>query len=308
MNLAGIDLNLLVFFDAVMTERSVTRAARLVGRSQPAVSSALGRLRHLFDDPIFVRGSKAMLPTPRAVELYPMVRAALNNVATVFRRPEFQPRTCTARFSIAATDQAELVLLPRLIRRLRMEAPAVTVSVRRLREMFVAPEEELQSGALDFALGTFAQPPPLESGLYAHPLYIERPYTIARADHPLLRRGLSLKQFLKAKHVVVYYPGEGPGFIDRVLSEKGLERQIAISVPHFLTVPYVVAESDLIATVPAIVAKRFATTLSLHVAKCPVAVPRITMNLLWHKRTHAEVAHGWFRRLLIKSAPRAIHV
>jgi DNA-binding transcriptional LysR family regulator len=282
----------------MMTERSVTRAAAKVGLSQPALSNALTRLRSLFGDRLFVRGRKEMVPTPRALELAPDISAALDHVNAAFQRPGFRPETSNQTFRLATTDQIELALLPALIKRLDVVAPGITVSCYRLQGIFKVPEADLQSGALDFALGTFPHPAPMDSGRFAQRLYDERLVCVARAGHPVVKQRLNLRQFCNLKHVATYYPGEGPGLIDRVLATKGYKRNMKLSLPHFLSVPFVVAGSDLIATVPDLVARVVGDPLRLRRMPCPVTVPRMQVSLVWHIRTHEDASHKWFRNLM----------
>lgn len=299
MNITGIDLNLLPIFDALMIERSVTRAAERVGLSQPAVSNALSRLRGHFGDRLFVKARKAMVPTPRALELAPDIQDALARARSAFQRPAFRPETCVKTFRLATTDEVELALIPALIKKLNSVAPGISIGCTRLQGILRVPEVDLHSGALDGAIGLFPHPISVESGRFASELYRARYVCVARAGHPVLKSRLTLKQFCKLDHVVTYYPGEGPGLIDRLLAPKGYKRNIKLSLPHFLTVPFVVAGSDLIATVPAVVAKALCGALQLRSFKCPVAIPPLTVSLVWHSRTHEDSAHKWFRDFIV---------
>ena len=302
MNISGINLNLLPIFDALMIERSVTRAAARVGLSQPALSNALARLRGHFSDRLFVKARKAMVPTPRALELAPDIQDALTRARSAFQRPAFRPETCVRTFRVATTDEVELALLPTLIQRLSAVAPGVSISCTRLQGILRVPEVDLHSGALDGAIGLFPHPISVESGRFASELYRARYVCLARVGHTLLKSRLTLKQFCKLEHVVTYYPGEGPGLIDRLLASKGYKRNIKLSLPHFLPVPFVVAGSDLIATVPAVVAKALCEVLQLRCFKCPVAIPPLTVSLVWHARTHEDAAHKWFRDFIVDAS------
>lgn len=307
MNIKSVDLNLLVAFHALMSERSVTRAAVRLGLSQPALSNALGRLRKQYADPLFVRVRSGMLPTTRALDLLPNIEAALHHIGATLERPKFQSESSNRAFRIATTDEIELLLLPALLRELSIVAPGVTVNCKRLQGLFETPESDLQSGALDFAMGRFPYPPSVESGLYEQALYEDRAVCIARVGHPTVRRRvLSLAQFIKLKHVVTFYPGEGPGLIDRILSELGHRRKIALTLPHCLTVPFVVAQSDLIATVPDSVVHALGPTVRLQRMRCPVSVPTLRVNLAWHVRTHEEASHKWFRDLVAAVSRRLV--
>jgi DNA-binding transcriptional LysR family regulator len=301
MNLAALDLNLLLVFDALMKERNVTRAAGAVGLSQPALSNALARLRGQLGDRLFVRGPRAMLPTPRALALAPAIGAALDHLRAALDRPAFDPATARAAFQVAATDEIELALVPALVRRLAALAPGVTLRCHRLDGIFLLPQQELQSGAYDLAIGAFARPAPVETGFFFHELYRARYECLARAGHPGVRGRFDLARFCALAHVATFYRGE-PGFIDRVLAERGRKRRVALAVPHWLSVPFVVARSDLIATVPAAVAAALAPPLRLRRLRCPVPLPPVHVSVAWHARTHDSPAHRWLRDLLLAAA------
>jgi DNA-binding transcriptional LysR family regulator len=299
MNVMSFDLNLLLVFDALMTERSVTAAAAKVGLSQPAMSNALARLRDRLGDRLFVRGQKRMVPTPRALELAPDIEAALHHLRIAVQGREFTPTSSTVRFRLATTDEIELFLLPTVIKKLSVLAPGISVSCARLQGLFRVPETDLQSGALDFAFGSFPNPAPVESSLFAHTLYEAKFVCIVRAGHPVTKKGLSFAEFCKLKHVVTFYPGAGPGLLDRILAEKGYKRNIVLSLPHWLSVPFAVAETDLIASLPDSVARAMSPSLRLRRMKLPVTIPPLQMSLVWHTRTHEDAAHRWFRELVI---------
>ena len=300
MNLAAVDLNLFVVFDAVMKERGVTRAAAKIGLTQPAVSNALARLRMHFGDPLFFRAGKAMVPTPRALELAPDVEAALVRLRGVLRRPEFDPRESAAVFRIATTDEVELLLFPLLARRLETAGASwISAHCRRLDGLYRIPAEELRGGTVDFAIGTFGPSASTDAGLVSRELYSPRYVSIARRNHPEVRGKLDLRLFCRLRHAATFYPGAGPGLIDRILEESGRKRRVVLSLPDWLGVPFVVARSNLIATVPDVVARAAETALGLQILRCPVPIPRLSMNIVWHARTHESAPHRWFREILV---------
>jgi DNA-binding transcriptional LysR family regulator len=304
VNISSIDLNLLVAFEALMAEQHVTRAAAKIGISQPALSNALTRLRFHFGDRLFVRGRRAMIPTPRALELAPGIQLGLSQLRAAVDGSDFRPSQSAVRFNVGATDDIEVSLLPALMTRLGADAPLVSVGGTRLQGIFRVPEADLQSGALDVAIGAFSAAAPLEPSVFAEKLFDARYVCIARARHPAFRRRLTVRGFCAHRHVTTYYPGVGPGMIDKLLAEDGLKRPVALSVPHFLSVPFVVAQSDLIATVPDSVARTLAPLLGLRIQKCPVHLPRLSVSLVWHMRTHDSTAHIWFRRAIVETARR----
>jgi len=299
MNMAGVDLNLLVAFHALMSERNVTRAAATTGLSQPALSNALKRLRDLFGDKLFVKGRRTMVPTPRALEIAPEIDAAIASIRRVFQQPEFRPERATRTFRLAMTDDIELMLVPLAIRKLSTIAPGVNLQCSRLQGIFKLPQVDLQSGALDFALGSFPHPPPTESGMLSRPLFKAPLVCLVRKNHPEVKRRLTLTQFYKLNHVATFYPGEGPGLIDRILAARGRIRKVKLSLPHWFMIPFVVAKTDLIATVPETVVRNMDSRLQLRRVACPLSVPPFMMSLVWHARTHESASHKWLRRFLI---------
>ncbi len=296
-NLAGIDLNLLVVLDALLAERSVTRAGVRLGLSQPAVSNALSRLRSLFGDPLLVRAGSAMAPTPRALELAAPIHHALELLGrTLSPSPDFDPATSSHVFRLCATDDLELTLLPRLLEELGSIAPGIDVAVSPASR---EAEHNLRSGHVNLFLGVWLNIP---SSLQHHLLRHESFACIARTGHPAIRSRLTLKRFAEAGHVLVT-PAEGPGrVIDTVLSDQGLGRRIAVRTPHYLVAPLVVARTDLIATLPRTVAVTFAELLPISVYTPPLDAPGFPIHMVWHPRSHDHAAHRWLRQVIMNLA------
>ncbi len=302
-----IDLNLLQVFDAVMAERSVTRAATRLALSQPAVSNALTRLRRHIGDPLFTREGRRIVPTPRALQLIASVSAALRHVEQALEPPAFDARRSQREFHIGTSDEMEVLLLPSLLQELQSAAPGITLSCKRLRALRDPPGAELRSGSLDFAIGMFPLPHGEESGLSALSLYEGNFVCIARRRHPAVRPGaLTLAEFLKLRHIVTYYPGEGPGLIDKILLESGHARRIEISVPHCVSVPFIVAATNLIATVHEPLFRAVYRQLSLQRLPCPVRMPPLHVSLTWHARNHEDPGCRWFRSFAAAAIRKAI--
>ncbi len=302
MNLASLDLNLLLAFEALAEERSVTRAAKRVGLSQPAMSNALARLRAALGDPLFVRAARGIQPTPRAQQLAGPVRAALAQLrAALDQKPAFDPASSSRSFTIATTDYGEFLLMGPLARLVSAEAAGVTLVVRRLERIFVPPEQELQAGALDAAIGFFPDSTALRPDTYARALAEERNVCIARRGHPRIRQRLTLEQYAAAGHAGIFYASEGPGLVDNLLAARNLRRRLVVQAPHFVTVPYIVAASDLVATLPERLALAFRRHLPLSVFNLPLPLPTFTLRLVWHQRTHDDPAHQWLRDALARS-------
>jgi DNA-binding transcriptional LysR family regulator len=301
MNISSVNLNLLLAFEALIEERSVTRAAVRIGLSQPAMSNALGRLRATFNDPLFTRTAHGMTATARAVELAGPVRGGLAQLRSALaERPPFDPAASTCGFRLAMTDYAEMLLLGPLLRRIQHRAPEVQILIRRLDRIFIAPEAELRTGAFDAAIGFFPEANALEPGTYSRDLFVEENVCLARKGHPLMQKRLTLRQFAGANHVAVFYRPESRGLIDNILAGHGLRRRLQAATPHFPTIPFVVAESDLIAVVPAGLAARFKKKLPLEVRKSPLRLPPFHMRLLWHEHTAEDPAQAWLRSEILE--------
>jgi DNA-binding transcriptional LysR family regulator len=303
MNVGDIDLNLLVAFEALFAERNVTLAARRLGVTQPAMSNSLRRLRALLDDPVFVRTSEGMTPTPRALALGPPISAALNSIRASVSATGFDPERSATRFSVATLDYLEALYFPKLIDRLSTAAPAVRLDVRRLAAIYEVPQQQLESGAIDCAFGLFPQPMTPQSSLHGQILGEEDWVCVARRGHPTFRRRLSIKAYAGLNHLAVTYPeisGSG-GMVDRLLAARGFSRRCAASVPHFTTLAFHVAQSDCVATLPRRLATFFARALPLQIAELPLAGPGSNISLIWHSRVESDPAHRWFRQMIIDS-------
>lgn len=300
MNLRRLDLNLLVIFDALMTERNVTRAARRVALSQPAVSNALSRLRHYLKDELFVRGPDGMLPTPRALELAPQVHSALAALEQALDPLAFDPATAERSFTIDTNDYMVSAVIPPLMRRLAESAPFIDV---RVLPAAGKAFERLDAGDADFALGAFGDIPER----FGHALIDDNKFScMMRAGHPLARGKLDLERFAAVPHLLITPRGDPQGFVDQALAEHGLKRRIALTVNHFTVVPPIIAETDLIVTLPRRIAEPYAARYGLVIRPSPVAIPPSfsQIHLLWHKRLGEHPAHAWFRELLVSIVTR----
>lgn len=294
-----MDLNLLLVLEALLEERNVTRAAARVGLSQPAASSALGRLRATFRDPLFRRTAAGMSATRRAMELAAPVRTALAQIrAALTEGAGFDPSASARSFRLGMTDYAELVLLGPLLSRISHDAPDVQIFVRRLDRIFIPPESELREDVIDAAIGFFPEADSLEPDTRARELYSEKNVCIARKGHPILSGALTPRRFAAAGHIGVFYRNETRGLVDSALASYGLRRKLRATTPHFLSAARVVAESNLIAVVPAGLAARFRKSLHLEVRKVPVQMPPLRMRLLWHERATSDAGQRWLRSLI----------
>lgn len=291
INLSTVDLNLLVALDALLRERSVTRAAKEVGIGQPAMSHALGRLRELLGDPLLIRRGRAMVPTPRAEALALPVEEALAAVRAVLRvEPAFDPATSERSFVLACPDLVA-PMLPVVLRAVRREAPGVNLAVIRP-EAGMAHAFEHQGA--DLALGAERNPGP---GITHRRLGRARWATLARPSHPYAEKA-TLERWLAAGHVQVSTGGRGESFVDAVLRSRGLRRRVALTVPAFLLVPQAVAAGEDLYTGPEPFLRPLAESLGLMVLEPPVPLPAAPVVMAWPTRLDADAGVIWLRGLV----------
>lgn len=285
-----IDLNLLVALDALLAERNVTRAAKRLNLSQPALSAQLQRLRDLLGDPLLIPAQRGMTPTKRALELQAPLHEALEGVRAVLTAGAgFDPATAGLTIAIAASDYVQYALLMPLAFRLRREAPGVRLAWRALDATQLAAQAE--RGEVDLA---FITPESAPEQLRGRKLLDERYVVIVRRDHPQVSRKIGLDQLCALDHVVVSPRGGGfSGATDAVLAAHGRERRVVLSVPSFLMVPELVARSDMAALVPERIARDRVDRLQL--LEPPVAVPGYSIAMVWHPRTTRHPALAWLR-------------
>ena len=296
MDMQGIDLNLLVAFDALMAERSVTRAAARIGRTQPAMSAALARLRALFADELFVRSPRGLEPTPRALDLGGPLSDALAQIQrTLDFTQTFDPMGSKVTFTLALSDHPAFVLLPRLVRHLATHAPDVVLHVLGFTNRERA-EELLDSGAANAAVGV---PASWGATILTKPLFQERFVSIVRKGHPLLSKSkrVTLKRFLSFPHLLVSPEGDREGLVDRKLAEQGLTRRLGLSLPQMYAAPRIIASSDLVATLMEGVVVSSANA-QVDIFEPPLALPRASFFLAWHRRNDSHPAQRWFREAI----------
>ncbi len=297
-NVRNINLNLLVAFDALMSERSVTRAAARMGLTQPAMSNVLAQLRTLFDDPLFVRVGRGMQPTPRAEALAGSVRRGIESFERALEAPQpFDPATSQARLCLAMSDHAELVLLPRLLQRIERDAPGLDLQVVPWGLHQIHPQ--LATGEVDVMISYYeAEQAP--AGHHHEVLLTDVFVCMVRADHPRVGKRLSLRLFLSLGHIIVTERLGDRGAIDSALDQLGHKRRIAARVPSFFMVPHLVAGTDLIASIDSRVARYFSRWLPIRLLPPPAQVPfpEGRIGMLWHERSQADPARAWLRSII----------
>lgn len=292
-----IDLNLLSVFQEVYRERQISSAARKLGLSQSAVSNALARLRRAFGDELFVRTASGMQPTPLATQMADPIGVAMAQVALALnQRSRFDPATSGRRFVLAMTDVGEIYFMPTLIERCRVLAPLVEISS--VRAGTLALKEEMESGRVDLAVGPFED---VSEALYQRQLFRQPYVTMFRKGHPLgrLDKGeLTLARFVKAEHMLVDASESPYDRINALLARAGIGPAVRFRVPHFTAVPYMVATSDLVVTVPQKLAERAALPFALEWVTPPLALPALQTNVFWHRRYNQDPGNQWLRGLL----------
>lgn len=293
MNLAEFDLKALLVFDAVMTERSITKAGYRLSMSQPAVSSALNRLRHALKDELFIRGADGMRPTPRALELAAPIRQALTQLNEALEPVEFLPASASRAFTFAMADHAASLILPALAERLEKLAPYIDIRVKP--NTNINAPELLDSGEIDFAIGLFPNPP---ERLHVAALIRDEYICAMRRNHPLARKPLDLDGYLSAKHLLVSLSGEPTGFVDILLESQGLRRRIAMTVNQFSVVPTILKQSNLVVTVVCRAIMLSPYVRELVTQPVPLAIHPSALSLLWHGRLSHHPANAWMRSQL----------
>jgi DNA-binding transcriptional LysR family regulator len=299
MNLAGFDLNLLLVFEALMAERHATRAGQRIGLSQPAVSSALNRLRSIFGDELFVRRGGEMMPTARALALANPISDALARVETALAgTPHFDPSCMRRDFTVRGVDYVSYLLIAPLMERLSKIAPEIVV--RCVEAQTGSVPELLESGRIDFAIEVMHQ---LEDPVRSQFLLRERYVVIVSGEHPDIRSSgeifstnpFDLDLYCRLPHVLHSFVGGTTGNVDSALAAVGRHRRVGLSLPHFFSIAETVAHSTMIATFPERMALRLAPLLGLCVYETPIELAPIAIALIWHRRNDEDAGCTWFR-------------
>ena len=301
-----LDAKWLRLFEQIFATRSVTRSAEALGQSQPTVSIWLGKLRERLGDPLFVRTADGMLPTPRAQALIGPVRDALRALGEIAApQAPFDPATSTRPWRICMTDASHATVLPRLLARLRAQAPHATVTAVRIDDGTAAA---LQSGAADIAVGYI---PGLDTGFYQQALFEQDWICLAGPANTRIGATLTLRGYREAFHVATA-GGTGAADLEAALARARVTRQVMLTLPGFLGLAATVSASDLVATLPRQIGELLARNAGLRVLACPFAVPPFTVKQHWHARFHQDAANRWLREqvagLLMAPAPARTRV
>ena len=311
-NFRTLDLNLLRVFDEVMAERSLTRAARNLSLTQPAVSNAMRRLRETLGDELLQRSGQGMAPTPRALTIWPAVRDALQQLQQSLTPSEFVPATATTTFVLAMADATAAELMPGLVETLEREAPGVTMRVVPLTTR--DPRRLLDDESCDLAVGYFpsvladlsvrAQSGELLPFLHQR-LYDGEYVCVMRKNHPLANGPLTLNRFCAARHMLVSFSGRPYGFVDESLASLGRKRQVVLTVNQFFTAGQVVATSNLLTVLPRHFVRVTGMAEDLVLRPLPFEVSTVHVDAVWHRRSQQRSDHMWLRDAVVHAAAKA---
>lgn len=311
-NFRTLDLNLLRVFDEVMAERSLTRAARNLSLTQPAVSNALRRLREALGDELVRRGGAGIEPTVRALALWPSVRDALRSLQASLAPGTFDPSIATTTFVLAMADATAATLVPGLLQIAEADAPGVSLRVVPLTTR--DPRALLDAAAADLAVGYFpaaladmtAREQAGESVSFSHQrLYGGEYVCVMRRKHPLASGRLSMDRYCGARHLLVSFSGRPWGFIDEALASLDRQRRVVLTVNQFFTAGRVVAHSNLLSVMPRHFVRETGMAQELVLRKLPFEAPAVHVEALWHRRTQHSSAHQWLRQALLRVASQS---
>lgn len=293
VDLRAADLNLLVVLNALLDERSVTRAATRLGMSQPAASRALARLRALFSDALLVEGPGGYLLTARAEEMRPLLRTTLSTVGELLDGRAFDPLRTAEPVRLLMLDLEAAVVAPLLLARLAEQAPTVDLEVL---PPGPRPLEALEADAVDALIGVVDDAP---AGIRRRGLYADDFVTLMRAEHPHAGTQVSLERYLELDHVVVSITGTGRAWVDEVLERMGRHRRVRVRVPSFFAAVEIAARSDLVMTLPSSLARTAADMRRFVIAQPPLDLGSVNMSLAWHARHQDSPRHIWLRRTIV---------
>ncbi len=308
MNIHRVDLNLLVYLDVLLRERNVTRAAAHLGISQPALSNSLRRLRTLFEDPLLVRTSEGMTPTERALQLQPVIRTILAAAEQALEtRKDFDAAAASRVFRIMASDYAESTLIPALLRRLRNEAPGITLDI-------LTPSDvtflDVEQGKVDMVINRFDSMPQS----FHQTTVWQDTYACLLSKNNSIRENFNLSTYLQGRHVWVSKTGMGAGvgmnpqdsqrlgWVDEALRRQGKKREITVFTRHYQAAALLAEQRDLIVTVPSKLAELQRRNPRVVIKPPPFEIPPFELKMAWSPLLQHNPAHQWLRRLIVEVA------
>ncbi len=298
--LTQYDLNLLVAFKALDEERNVTRAAERIGISQPAMSRTLQRLRHQFNDELFIRAPNGLALTHRAEQIRQQLGFLLSELSGLLSKQAFDATTAEQTFHIVISDYGASSLMPAILNRLYREAPNVNIVISPWHEHTL---QEMQADQIDLALGVAKNPP---ANIHGRVIGHEKLLCISRHDHPAQQDGLSLDSYCQYPHALVTMGGDKRGAVDIALEKLGRKRRIALRVPHFMAALHIIKKTDLLLTVPGGLLQNCLSGEEIVIASPPVELASFPYSVLWHGRSQNDEAHRWLRTLFYEEGEKAI--
>src|SRR6185437_4645846 len=292
----SFDLNLVPVLIRIYEHGSVSAAAAQLGMSQSAVSGALAKLRQIYNDPLFHRIGHGMQPTARMHALIDPLRESLLRVeGTLSTEQVFNPATTSATFTFAMSDLGEMVFMPKILRHIRSLAPGA--SVRSVAASAAHIERGLETGEIDLAVGYF--PDLRDKAFMEKHLFFHHFVCLLRANHPITATTLSLAQFLSVEHAVVSGAGRTYEIFERYLKAKKIQRRVALETPHFMSIPFVISQSDLIVTVPhAVGVFGKGVQMNIRIAQPPMRTPGIDLKMHWHRNFQRDPKSRWLREVV----------
>lgn len=289
-----LDLNLLVVFQQMYQARHVSQVAKTLGVSQPTVSNALARLRRTFGDELFVRTAQGMQPTPYAQRISePVAQALAGLTAALNQQEEFAPATSHRRFVIAMTDVGEIHFMPTLVAHCTRVAPHV--GINSVRASAVDWQVEMETGRIDLAIGAFSE---VAESLFHRRLFSQQYVTMFRKGHRFEGRKIGMKEFLAAQHLFVTSRESPYDQINARLEKAGIARSVNFQVPHFTAVPYIVSSTDMVVTVPALLAQQACGPFGLRYIQPPLRLPALHTSVFWHRRYNQDSGNQWLRGVI----------
>jgi len=307
MNISSIDLNLLIYFDVLLREKNVTRAASMLNITQPAMSNSLRRLRTLLDDPILVRTSDGMAPTEKARKLAPVIRKVLLELEEALQEEKEFDHNSQRVFRIMASDYAESTLIPKLLQKINKIAPNMTIDIMTPSDVTFHDVEE---GKIDMAINRFDE---LPQSFYQKTLWRDSFTCMLNADNPIVNK-FNLNSYLASKHVWVSKTGFGVGvgmnphdvqklgWVDEALNRLGKKRDIKVFTRSYNVAMQLSLQDNLIATLPTQAALIHQNNSDYTLLEPPFQIPDIEIKMIWSPLLHHDASHIWFRQLVLESA------
>lgn len=297
MDIRRLDLNLLLLLDELLRTGNLSAVARKLSMSQPSASAGLSKLRYFFRDELFVRTGRGLRPTPFAQTLAQPVREVIEKVTQeILVKPAFDPQENDRVFTLAMADIGEIIFLPPLLHALHACAPRARL--RCVPPPYTQLYSALEEGTIDLAIGYF--PDLVEPGVVSQRLIDHGFACIVRRDHPKVGARITLEQFLELDQLVIAHESRSLELFEDRVRELGLRRRILLQVPHFMSVPRLIAGTDMISVVPLSLATWFAQTFGLKVVEPPIKMPLIPLKQFWHRRMHKDPAVAWLRTIVAR--------